>query len=53
MRLGKLMLRSAIGLYAPKGNYTLLYDGEGEISFRFAHEHIMYNGKGTIFTEIV
>ncbi|CAG2220349.1 unnamed protein product [Mytilus edulis] len=52
MRLGKLMLRSTIGLYAPKGNYTLLYDGEGEISFRFAHEHIMYNGKGRMVINI-
>ena len=53
MILGKLMLRETIGLYAPKGNYTLLYDGEGEISFRFAREHIMYNGKGHVIIEFV
>lgn len=47
------MLRETIGLYAPKGNYTLLYDGEVEISFRFAHEHIMYNDKGYVSLEFV
>jgi hypothetical protein len=46
MNLGKLMLRSEIGNHAPRGNYTLLYDGEGEIDFRLAKIHTIYNGKG-------
>jgi hypothetical protein len=35
-----------IGSHAPRGNYTLLYDGEGEIDFRLAKIHTIYNGKG-------
>ena len=46
MVVGKLVLRASAGTHGPKGNFTILYDGEGEISFRLAKHHIFYNGKG-------
>ena len=44
--VGKLVLRSSAGTHGPKGNYTVLYDGEGELDFGLAKHHIFYRGKG-------
>ncbi|KAK3083039.1 hypothetical protein FSP39_012374 [Pinctada imbricata] len=45
MRLVKLMLRN-FGVHAPRGNYTILYDGEGDIGIKLVKNHIYYKGKG-------
>lgn len=47
MLVGKLVLRASAGTTGPQGNFTLLYDGDGEIAFKLAKHTIHYNGKGT------
>lgn len=47
MIVGKLVLRSSAGTHGPRGNFTILYDGEGELQFSLVKYHIFYNGKGT------
>ena len=44
--VGKLVLRSSAGVHGPKGNFTVLYDGEGELDFGLVKHHIYYHGKG-------
>ena len=46
MVVGKLVLRDFAGSHGPKGNFTVLYDGDGELDFRLAKYHIFYHGKG-------
>ena len=46
MIVGKLVLRSSAGRHGPKGNFTVLYDGEGELRFGLVRYHIYHNGKG-------
>ena len=46
MIVGKLVLRSSAGRHGPKGNFTVLYDGEGELKFGLVRYHIYHNGKG-------
>lgn len=44
MVLVTLMLRG--GHWSPAGNYTILYDGEGEIDLSLVHNQRLYDGKG-------
>ena len=46
MRLVKLVLRS-FGEHEQRGNYTVLYDGEGTLEFDLTHYTIHHDGKGT------
>ena len=46
MIVGKLVLRSSAGRHGPKGNFTVLYDGEGELKFGLVRYHTYHNGKG-------
>jgi hypothetical protein len=46
MLVGKLVLRASAGIHGPQGNFTLLYDGDGEIAFSLVRPVIHYNGKG-------
>ena len=48
MIVGKLVLRSSAGRHGPKGNFTVLYDGEGELKFGLVRYHIYHNGKGKL-----
>jgi hypothetical protein len=47
MLVGKLVLRASAGIHGPQGNFTLLYDGDGEIAFSLVRPVIHYNGKGS------
>ena len=47
MRLAKLMLRG-FGEHEERGNYTVLYDGEGTIEFSLTHNVIHHDGKGML-----
>ncbi|PVD23820.1 hypothetical protein C0Q70_17094 [Pomacea canaliculata] len=44
MRLAKLFLRG-FGQYEERGNYTILYDGEGILEFGLTEQHIIHDGK--------
>ena len=46
MRLVKLVLRS-FGEHEQRGNYTVLYNGEGTLEFGLTHHTIHHDGKGT------
>ncbi|KAK7495013.1 hypothetical protein BaRGS_00013653, partial [Batillaria attramentaria] len=45
LKLLKLMLRD-FGAHEESGNYTILYEGEGDIEFSLTEHHTMYEGKG-------
>ncbi|XP_045209692.2 uncharacterized protein LOC123561405 [Mercenaria mercenaria] len=51
MLVGKLVLRASAGTHGPQGNFTLLYDGDGEIGFSLVRYTIHYNGKGRMLVE--
>ncbi|XP_052218524.1 uncharacterized protein LOC127836133 isoform X2 [Dreissena polymorpha] len=42
----KLVFRSTAGVHGPQGNFSLLYDGDGEITFALVSHTVHYNGKG-------
>ncbi|KAK7495076.1 hypothetical protein BaRGS_00013716, partial [Batillaria attramentaria] len=50
MRLVKLMYRG-FGSHEERGNYTILYDGEGTIEFGLTSQHVHYDGKGRMVVE--
>ncbi|KAK7101074.1 hypothetical protein V1264_023919 [Littorina saxatilis] len=45
LKLLKLFYRG-FGSEEERGNYTILYDGEGQIKFSLTDLHVLYNGKG-------
>ncbi|OWF45168.1 uncharacterized protein LOC110457373 [Mizuhopecten yessoensis] len=50
MILVTLMLRG--GHWSPGGNYTILYDGEGELDLGLVHVTRVYEGKGRIIVNM-
>ncbi|KAL4221680.1 hypothetical protein ACF0H5_019937 [Mactra antiquata] len=51
MLVGKLVLRDQAGEHGPQGYFTLLYDGDGELSFSLVSKTVHYNGKGRMVVE--
>ncbi|KAK6174670.1 hypothetical protein SNE40_017903 [Patella caerulea] len=45
LKVAKLIYR-AFGVHEERGNYTILWDGDGEVSFGLTHNTILYHSKG-------